>query len=389
MTVDEVRLARAYLLRVAEPPAPALAALVVGCGPVVAARLVREGRVCDTVRSETQARRQTGRAAEDLATAAASGARLVTPEDGEWPAWPFAAFASAAARGLEWAVAPLGLWVRGPGRLDELSASAVAVVGSRASTSYGDHVATEMGYELASRRVTVVSGAAYGIDGAAHRGALNAEASTVAVVACGVDYDYPSGHVQLLRRIAETGAVVSEYAPGTSPARHRFLVRNRLIAALSDGTVVVEAGIRSGARNTAAAAHELGRVLMAVPGPVTSAMSRGCHALIRAGTAVCVDGTRQVLETVAPYRQADDAPEARPAHRTDGLDALELRVHDALHSRSARGAEWLAHEAGVPLDQVHGILPMLELRGLARRDPSGWRLAHEHYPAKSTEPRRR
>jgi DNA processing protein len=374
MSTDEARLARAYLLRVAEPPAPALAALVAGCGPVLAARLVQEGRAGDAVLAETQARRHTVRAAEDLAAAAASGIRLVTPEDDEWPAWPFAAFGPAAARGLEWAVAPLALWVRGPGRLDELSASAVALVGSRASTGYGDHVATELGYELASRGITVVSGAAYGIDGSAHRGALNADGPTVAVVACGVDYGYPSGHVQLLARIAESGAVVSEYAPGTPPARHRFLVRNRLIAALSDGTVVVEAGIRSGARNTATAACELGRVLMAVPGPVTSATSKGCNGLIRAGTAACVDGVRQVLETVAPYRAITAGPEEDVARRTDGLNLLELRVHDALRPRAARDAGWLAQEAGVPLDQVRSILPMLEQRGLAQRHQAGWRL---------------
>ena len=381
-TIDDVidlaarlRLARAYLLRVAEPPAPALATLVSECGPMRAAALVRDGTVPAAVLAETQARRRVDRAAADLAAAAAIGARFVVPEDDEWPAWPFAAFGPAAARGVDWAVEPLGLWVRGPARLDELSARAVAVVGARAATSYGDHVASELGYELADRGVTVVSGAAYGIDGAAHRGALAAAGPTLAVLGCGVDYAYPSGHVGLLRRIAEEGALVSEYAPGTPPARHRFLVRNRLIAVLSDGTVVVEAGARSGARNTAGAATQLGRMVMAVPGPVTSHMSSGCNALIRSGEAVLVDGVHQVVESVGRLGTDLGQPAATPQRRTDGLGPEELRVHEALRARAARTADWLAREAGVPLDRVRAVLPMLEHRGLAQRCESGWRLA--------------
>jgi len=374
-----VRLARAYLLRVAEPPAPALAELVAGHGPVRGAALVREGRVPPAVLAETEARSGVDRAAADLLAAEALGARLVVPEDEEWPAWPFAAFWPAAARGVDWAVPPLGLWVRGPARLDELSQSAVAVVGSRASTPYGDHVASELGYELAERGVTVASGAAYGIDGAAHRGALAAGGPTLAVLGCGVDYGYPSGHAGLLRRIAEDGAIVSEYAPGTPPARHRFLVRNRLIAVLSEGTVVVEAGARSGARNTAAAAAQLGRLVMAVPGPVTSATSHGCNLMIRNGDAVLVDGAAQVVETVGRLGADLGAETGRPvdesARPTDGLDPEQLRVHEALRPRAAHGADWLAKEAGVPLDRVRAVLPMLEHRGLAQRCPAGWRLA--------------
>ena len=371
----EVRLARAYLLRVAEPPAPALADLVDECGPLWAAAMVRAGQVPPAVLAETQARRGVDHAMADLAAAERAGARLVVPEDDEWPAWPFTAFGLAAARGVSWAVTPLALWVRGAARLDELTASAVAVVGSRAATPYGDHVASELGYELADRGVTVVSGAAYGIDGAAHRGALAAGGPTLAVLGCGADYTYPSGHTGLLRRIAEDGAVVSEYAPGTPPARHRFLIRNRLIAALSDGTVVVEAGSRSGARNTAGAAAQLGRVVMAVPGPVTSAMSRGCNAMIREGAAVCVDGVHQVVESVGRLDAVTGDPSVQAVRPTDGLDPLELRVHEALHVRTTRSADWLAREAGVPLDRVRAILPMLEYRGLAQHCQSGWRLA--------------
>jgi len=374
MAGDEVRLARAYLMRVAEPPAPALAGLVARCGPVRAARLVRDAEVSPTAAAETEARRDLDHAADDLAAAAAVGARLVVPEDEEWPQWPFAAFALAAARGVTWAVAPLGLWVNGSRRLDELAAAAVAVVGARAATAYGEHVATGLGHELVDHGLTVVSGAAYGIDGAAHRGAIAAGGPTLAVLGCGIDHGYPSGHVGLLRRIAEHGAVVSEYAPGTPPARHRFLVRNRLIAALSDGTVVVEAGGRSGARNTAGAARELGRVVMAVPGPITSAMSRGCNQLIRDAAAVAVTGVPDVIESVSRLGAADDG-DASPVRHTDGLDPAELRVHEALRPRAARSAEWIAREAGVGLGQVRAVLPMLEHRGLARRAGAGWRLA--------------
>ena len=154
---------------------------------------------------------------------------------------------------------------------------------------------------------TVVSGAAIGIDGAAHRGALAVDGATVAVLACGVDRVYPAAHATLLERIAATGLVVSEYPPGSVPARHRFLVRNRLIAALGAGTVVVEAALRSGAQRTAADTEALGRLVMAVPGPVTSGPSAGCHQLIRDG-ALLVTSADDVLEAVGRLG-VDLAPE--------------------------------------------------------------------------------
>ncbi|MDQ3763839.1 MAG: DNA-protecting protein DprA, partial [Actinomycetota bacterium] len=265
----ELRRARAYLNRVAEPPAPALSKLITEVGPVQAARLVAAGRVSNRVAAETGARRVDDRAEADLSAIAALGGRLVVPEDAEWPAEAFTCFATPTAQADERWCAPVALWVRGAGRLDELADRAVAVVGARAATGYGEHVAAEFGYGLAEDDFAVVSGAAFGIDGAAHRGALAAEGRTVVVQACGLDRAYPAGHQGLLDRVAVGGAVVSEYPPGVRPARHRFLVRNRLIAAFAAGTVVVEAGVRSGARRTAAAAAALGRVVMAVPGPIT------------------------------------------------------------------------------------------------------------------------
>lgn len=371
----QVRLARAYLMRVAEPPADAVAELVTEHGPAMAADLVRQRRVPAPAASQTEARYAVDRAADDLAAAASLGARLVIPEDDEWPDWPFAAFGPAAARGVAGAVAPLGLWARGPGRLDQLTGRAVAVVGARAATSYGEHVATELGYGLARRGWTVVSGAAYGIDGAAHKGALAADGDTIAVLACGVDQAYPAGHDALLRRIADHCLVVSEYPPGTRPARHRFLVRNRLIAALAAGVVVVEAGRRSGARNTAATAQALGRMVMAVPGPVTAASSVGCHELIRGDLAVLVGTVPEVIESVGEIGTDLATVPAGQRRPTDNLDDIEQRIHGALRVQAAHSAERIATESGVELTRVRSVLPRLERIGLAERTDTGWRLA--------------
>ncbi|HEX5401430.1 MAG TPA: DNA-processing protein DprA [Pseudonocardiaceae bacterium] len=375
MTVsDDVLLARAYLLRVAEPPAPAVSRFVAEHGPVAAAAQIRAGEVSGAVAEETAARRAVWLAEQDVAAAGAVGARLLVPEDPGWPEWPLVALDVARARGVPWAGRPVALWVRGTAVLGECTERAVAVVGARSATAYGEHVAAEFGHGLAMAGVTVVSGAAYGIDGAAHRGALAADGPTVAVLGCGVDRPYPAGHASLLDRIAESGLVVSEYPPGTPPARHRFLVRNRLIAALAAGVVVVEAGRRSGTRNTAATAAGLGRLVMAVPGPVGSAMSVGCHELLRTGEANLVTTAAEVAESVGRIG-IDLAPPAveEQARETDGLDERALRVHEALHRRAGMSAEQVAVRSGVPQDRVRAVLPALELTGLAERCDSGWR----------------
>jgi DNA processing protein len=371
----DVLLARAYLSRVAEPPAPGLARLVAEFGPVEAARRVRAGRVGELVAGETNARRAVDRAAADLAAATAVGARLLTPEHEEWPAWPFAAFAAFAGTGAgaRELAPPVALWVRGPARLGELCEQAVAVVGARAATGYGMHMAGELSAGAAEHGFTVVSGAAIGIDGAAHRGALAVEGHTVAVLACGVDRSYPAAHHTLLERIGGTGLVVSEYPPGSVPGRHRFLVRNRLIAALSAGTLVVEAGLRSGAQRTAADAAALGKLVLAVPGPVTSGLSAGCHQLIRDG-ALLVTRTEEVLEAVGRLGvDLADVPAAGAARATDGLDPIAALVHDALPARAARETRWLALEAGVPIGAVRVALVDLERRGLAETRDGRWR----------------
>ncbi|MEV6911239.1 DNA-processing protein DprA [Amycolatopsis sp. NPDC051071] len=366
------RIARSYLLRVAEPPAPALVDFVGEHGPVIAAERVRRGDCPPKVRDETAARRAHDYAGRDLDRAAAGETRLVIPEDDEWPAWPLLSLSIARGRGVSGVAPPLALWVRGPARLDEAVDQAIALVGARAATDYGEHNAAELGYHLAGRGIPVFSGAAYGIDGAAHRGALGASGTTVALLGCGIDAGYPAQHTTLLRTIGETGAVVSEYPPGTPPARHRFLVRNRLIAALTEGTVVVEAGRRSGARNTAGTAGTLGKVVMALPGPVSSGMSAGCHALIREGQATLVTSVDEILETAGRLGQASADP-AKPRRRTDGLGPEALRVHDALSGRSAKPEERIAAEAGIQVERVRSLLPELELEGFAERGDAGWR----------------
>jgi DNA processing protein len=368
----ELRRARAYLSRVAEPPSQALSELIDEVGPVRAARLVAAGQVPHRVVADTGARRDDDQADADLSAIAAIGGRLVIPEDTEWPAGAFSCFATPAAQADERWRAPVALWLRGAGRLDDLGARAVAVVGARAATGYGEHVAAEFGYGLADSGIAVVSGAAFGIDGAAHRGALAAEGFTVAVQACGLDRAYPAGHQGLLDRIATGGAVVSEYPPGIRPARHRFLIRNRLIAALTAGTVVVEAGVRSGARRTATAAAALGRVVMAVPGPVTSALSVGCHLLIREEQAVLVTRVEEVVEAMGRMGEDLAPPLTSPRRQTDGLSPELRAVYEALPARACRHPEQLVRDSGVPLHRVRSALPLLELQGLVRSGVSGW-----------------
>ncbi|MGD9529432.1 DNA-processing protein DprA [Pseudonocardia sp.] len=367
---EQVRVARAYLSRVAEPPAAPVVAFVAEVGPVEAAARIRRGEVPEAVAKRTAARRTVDRAAADLAAAAGCGARLVVPEDEEWPHWTFLPLDRCPDEEL---AAPLALWARGPGRLDELTGSAVAIVGSRNATGYGSHVSGELAAGAADRGFTVVSGAALGIDGAAHRGALAVDGPTIAVLACGIDRAYPAAHDTLLGRIAATALVVSEYPPGSVPARHRFLVRNRLIAGLAAGTVVVEAGLRSGAARTAGDTAALGRPVMAVPGRVTDGAAAGCHQLIRRG-AVLVTRTEEVLEVVGRIGLDLASPEeAPPAGPVDGLDRGAALVHDALPSRGARDTRWIAMEAALTTEEVRRALVDLERRGLAELCDEGWR----------------
>lgn len=369
----DVRRARVWLSRVVEPGDLRLHRLLAERGPVAAAELVREGWAPEPLAALAGPRRCVDRVDADLAETARLGARLVTPEDEEWPDAALHAMEVAAARELADVAPPVVLWVLGAARLDDVLERAVSVVGSRTATPYGLRVAAELAFGVAGRGWTVVSGGAYGVDGAAHRGALGAAGQTVAVLAGGLRRLYPAGHVALLRRIADTGLVVSEVPPDAAPHRHRFLLRNRLIAAFGAGTVVVEAGARSGTSSTDRWARELGRSTMAVPGPVTSAESVGTHRLIRDGARL-VGSAAEVLEEVGAIG-ADLAPV--PAGHEQPLDRLEpvvRRVLDGLPAAGQASVERISMDAGVGVVDVLRALPVLELSGLVRAEQGGWSL---------------
>jgi len=288
--------------------------------------------------------------------ATAIGLRLVVPGDGDWPAV------------LDdlGDHAPAALWLRGAADLPAV-ASTVAVVGCRASTAYGEQVAADLSSALCDRGFTIVSGGAYGIDGMAHRAALVSEGPTVAVMAGGVDRFYPSGHDTLLRSVVEKGLLVSESPCGSTPSKWRFLQRNRLIAALSAVSVVVEAGRRSGALNTAAHAQALGRPVGAVPGPITSPSSVGCHALIRSGLGVCITSVDDVLELV-PGRAVPAGAAPDPREHPE-----RVRVRDALSTRVGRSTDEVSVASGLSTDRTREVLTELELDGLVERAAGGWR----------------
>ncbi|AEF36617.1 MAG: DNA-processing protein DprA [Mycolicibacter algericus] len=371
MSADEATLrAWAYLSRVAEPPRPELAALVARAGPVEAAKRIRCGDVEPELAKYTEARREIDSAAEDLELVARRGGRLVTPDDDEWPLLAFAAFGGAAAARKPDCRAPLVLWAVGPARLDEIAERATAIVGTRAATAYGELVAADLAAGLVERDMAVVSGGAYGIDGAAHRATLAADGTTVAVLAGGIDISYPAGHSALLHRIGGNGLLVTEYPPGVRPVRHRFLTRNRLVAALAGATVVVEAGVRSGAANTAAWARLLGRPVAAVPGPITSAASAGCHVLLRAG-AELVTRPDEVVELAGRVGELADVP-PHPVTPLDGLSAAGRQVYEALPGRGVATVDQVAIASGLAPAQVFGPLAMLEVAGLVERRDGSW-----------------
>lgn len=372
---DGERLARAALCRVTEPGDPGVGALVLERGAAWVWRQALAGQLPlpAEARGGIQARLAASRPDADLAALARVGGRLVCPGEPEWPS------------GLDdlGPQRPIALWVRGPLHLRETCERAVAVVGARAATAYGEHVAGELAAGLADRGRAVISGGAYGIDAAAHRGALAAGGRTVAVLACGVDVPYPRGHDLLFDRLTRDGLLVSEWPPGSAPMRHRFLVRNRVIAAATLGTVVVEAAARSGALSTARRALGLIRPVMAVPGPVTSPMSAGCHALLREPDVRCVTSAAEVVEEVG--RLGDDlAPVAQGGLTVrDSLPATARRVLDAVPVFRGVGPARIAAAAGVDTAAVLRCLGPLELEGLVEQVGSGYRLAPAARPPRS------
>jgi DNA processing protein len=440
-TLDEESYARAALTYLVEPADRWLNGLISAHGATQTLEAIRSGRLPNASgvaathfthrtlqRSMERWRVRLGElpTPDEVIAFRQSGIRLICPADPEWPD-------QLADLGDE---QPYALWLRGSADLRFNCLRAVAVVGSRAATAYGCYVAAEFAASVAARGWTVISGAAFGVDASAHRGALGADGVTVAVLACGVDVPYPVGHAELLESVAAQGVIVSEWPPGRTVSRLRFLVRNRVIAALATGTLVVEAGERSGAVNTARHARDLGRRLMAVPGPVTSDQSAGCHHIIRDWQGTLVTTAAEVIEHLSPVgatleptnalpiatglaapigsasptgsttptgptgpaapasaagpahlprptsaRPTSDRPtpgrkrQLRPALDLDAMDLETTQVLDALPARGGMAATRIAQRAGMDPTTAVRCLATLAASGFVERCTEGWRLS--------------
>ena len=343
--------------------AAALDVLLADAGPETIAGMLAEAGQAEPLHDPAISlqRWRTRRSARSVVLAleqsARFGATLALPSDPDWPAG-LADLGDGA---------PFALWLRGQrGGLDRLDRS-IAVVGARAATGYGEHVAAELAVGIVDHGFVVLSGGAYGIDRAAHRGALAAEGFTAAILAGGLDRFYPAGNEQLFRRVIERGLLLAEVPCGVPPTRIRFLSRNRLLAAISQAVVVVEAGLRSGSLNTAAHAAQIGRPIGAVPGPVTSAASAGCHRLLREFPSTCVTNADDVAMLVGAPPPMMDEPFLRPDERI-------VRVLDSLRPRKARGALEIARLSGLAEPEVLAVLGPLELEGRVQRGELGWTL---------------
>ncbi|MFJ6850228.1 DNA-processing protein DprA [Streptomyces sp. NPDC091271] len=364
------RFARAALTRVFEPGDERAGRWIREIGPVeLIRRLTGADGPAQAMEGMTAARlagyrmrASSAAPGRDLAEIAAIGGRFVCPGDREWPS-QLDDLGDAR---------PIGLWVRGRSDLRLWALRSVALVGARACTPYGAHMAATLAAGLAERGWVVVSGAAFGVDGAAHRGALAAGGATMAVLACGVDVAYPRGHAELIGRIAEQGMVMGELPPSDHPTRSRFILRNRVIAALTRGTVVVEAEYRSGSLVTARNAQRLGRFTMGVPGPATSGLSAGVHELLR-GEGVLVTDAAEISELVGGIGELAPA-RSGPVLPRDLLDAASARVLDALPGTGVMEGRDVARSAGASMDEALGRLYELHSLGFVEREGDGWRL---------------
>jgi DNA processing protein len=368
--LDVELLARVLLCRVFEPGDPVAGRWVREWGAVEVARVLRDEGPQPAGVSDRRWAGMLGRAREadagrDLGAARAAGVRFVVPGG---PEWPGQLDDLGDAR-------PLGLWVRGRPSLRMWALRSVAVVGARACTEYGAHMAATLAAGLAEDGWVVVSGGAYGVDGAAHRGALGAGGATVAVLACGVDRPYPRGHTQLIGRVAEQGLVVGELPLGEHPTPSRFILRNRVIAALTRGTVVVEAAYRSGSLVTARAAQRLGRHTIGVPGPATSGLSAGVHELLR-GEAVLVTDAAEVVELVGDMGEL--APDRHgPVLPRDLLEPAARRILAALPGNRAAAVREIARGAQTTEDDAVARLYELRALGYVERHGDGWKLTRQ------------
>ncbi len=361
---DDERLATIALACIAEPLDPWVGKMFVGTGASNTIDLIRSDTSRVSHRQGLQARLHVLDLEAELAEVEKRNMRVVTRGDAEWPTQ---------LEDLGERV-PRALWVDGSANVRLAAATSVAIVGARACTRYG----AEAGYELASRLTTagvrVMSGGAFGIDAAAHRGALGAGGITVCVLACGVDVAYPRAHDAMLLQISHQGALVSESPLGSGVRRQRFLSRNRIIAALTRATIVVEAAARSGSLSTAHEAEAINRVVGALPGPVTSEMSRGTHQLIRDRRAVLVTSAQDVSELISTVLTS--APTGVQGDLWfEGLGDSERAVLDALPHRVPMSLDELVLATALSPRQILEALGSLELLGRVHTEASGWRVS--------------
>lgn len=383
-TVAAELFARAAWTGIAEPGDRSAGLLIAALGPIAALTALIENwqtpriiervdpvaragrpaltREIDDAMARWKPRTVSSHAVHAAQAAARIGCKLAVPDDIEWP------------NGVDdlGVHAPLALWWRGDFGALLATQRSIALVGARAATGYGEHVAMEASAGLVDRGFAIVSGAAYGIDGMVHRAALASHGTTVAFLAGGVDRYYPSGHEALLTRIADSGAVISELPCGSAPTKWRFLQRNRLIATASQATVVLEAGRRSGSLNTAGHAAAAGRPLGAVPGPVTSPASAGCHRLLQEFDARCVTNAAEMAALVTSAHGEASLPQELPIFAEPVRSAETTRVLDALSTRSPRELNDIAARAGLAIGTVIGVLGACEIDGAVRENERGW-----------------
>lgn len=369
--LEEERRARLTLNLIAEPGDWAFLAVAHEIGGIALLRAIHDDPRKHELLEAAAARLVDVDVDRTMEEADRLGLRFVIPGDDEWPHQVDDLYGHEPIS--ERGGPPIGLWVKGPLRLDTLGES-VAIVGSRSSTSYGESAAADIAAQLGHNDIPVISGAAYGIDYAAHRGALGTRSPTVAVLACGADRVYPAAHRQLLEHLGREHAVVSEAPPGHSPQRIRFLARNRLIAALSRGTVVVEAAYRSGAVSTVNWAARMNRVVMGVPGPITIATTAGVHQLIRNHVATLVTSGDDVLELIGKAGEHVRDDPRGPDNPRDLLTFRERHVLDAVPVARSAGVESIAVVAGLGVAAVRRALEGLLEKGFVEMDHSGWHL---------------
>jgi DNA processing protein len=382
---DDPRLALMLLSSMVEPGDAELDDLLAETGPIEVVKRLWEGEVPERLQRITSAmvsctHDPAARAADIAAATESCGAKVLIPGDPEWPD-QLRDLMLVCDADEPHVRPPRCLWVRGDQDLARLCRRSVAIVGSRAASEYGQHLADDLAADLTEAGWTIVSGGAFGIDRAAHLGALARGGSTVSVLACGVELPYPKGNHSMFNLIAENGLIISEWPPGTSVMKHRFLTRNRVIAALTAGTVVIEAAHRSGARNTARYAAELGRVLMFTPGPVTSSMSAGVHQLAREPwEARLVTRAEEVIEDLTGIGGPLATPPPSQRRPFDRLTEVEARLVESLPRGYVVETTRLAAAAGVPAEIAAETLERLLRTGWVDRIDNRWRLARGGRP---------